>query len=181
MTAKKLPKQRNATTASGSKSVGGEAIFQIDPRRRTVVMTRIFHAPPQRVFDAWTRPEQVARWWGGAEGSRLSVCEVDLRPGGTWRFVERSSDGQEFPFTGIYREIDPPSRLVSSFIFDVAEWADRGAEVTTTFEAWKGKTKLTSTTVFRSVQDLNAFVKSGMEKGGNRSADRLAKYLAERS
>ncbi|MCI4343081.1 MAG: SRPBCC domain-containing protein [Thermoplasmata archaeon] len=140
-------------------------------------MTRVFNAPPQRLFDASTRPEHLIHWWGGAEGSQLVVCEVDLRPGGAWRFVERSSDGHEYPFKGIYLEVDPPSRLVSTFAFDVKGWSDREVTVTTTFEAWNGGTKLTNTTVFGSVKDLKEFAKSGMERGARQSWERLAAHL----
>jgi len=73
-------------------------------------MTRIFDAPRHPVFEAWTKPEHVARWWGWRD-STLSVCEIDLRPGGAWRFVLRRPDGQEYPFKGVYREIAAPERL----------------------------------------------------------------------
>jgi uncharacterized protein YndB with AHSA1/START domain len=177
MTAKKPTKSRS-TGANKSKSEEYPTTFLVDPKKRTVVMTRVFAASPKRVFDAWTKPDQLRRWWGGAEGSRLAVCEVDLRPGGEWRFIERGSDGQDYPFRGVYREIDSPRRLVSTFIFDVEPWKDRAAVVTNVFADWKGGTKLTNTSVFRSVKDLRAFTESGMEVGATRSSDRLASFLS---
>ena len=74
-------------------------------------MTRTFDAPRRLVFEAMTRPEHVRRWYG-CDGAELTVCEIDLRPGGLWRYVLRMPDGQEFPFAGMYREIAAPERLV---------------------------------------------------------------------
>ncbi|MGP8072606.1 MAG: SRPBCC domain-containing protein [Thermoplasmata archaeon] len=177
MSAQKGASVSHTTKASSTKRRKDLTTFEVDKTNRSVVMTSFFDATPQRVFDAWTKPEQIARWWGGAEGSQLVVCKVDLRPGGAWRFVECSSDGHEYPFKGIYREIDPPSRLVSTFAFDVEPFAKRAAEVATLFSKWKGGTKLVNTTVFRSVKDLEAFVQSGMESGGRQSNDRLVRFL----
>jgi uncharacterized protein YndB with AHSA1/START domain len=179
MTARKQVGKATTAKASRAGSKADPTTIRVEPQKRRVVMTRVFDAPPQRVFDASTKPEHLARWWGGAEGSQLVVCEVDLRPGGAWRFVERSSDGEEYPFKGIYLEVDPPSRLVSTFAFDVEPWADQPATVTTTFEAWNGGTKLTNSTEFRSVKSLQAYIKSGMEVGARRTWERLATVLAD--
>src|SRR5262249_17479359 len=82
---------------------------------RTVVITRIFDAPRELVFKAWTDPVHVARWWG-PKGFTNPVCEIDLRVGGELRIVMRAPDGAEHPMKGVFQEIEPPARLVFSNI-----------------------------------------------------------------
>ena len=82
-----------------------------DTADREVVLTRVFDAPRQRVWEAWTRPEHVRRWYG-PRALTMTVCETDLRPGGRYRHVLRGTDGREAGFSGVYREIVPPARLV---------------------------------------------------------------------
>src|SRR5688572_31811990 len=79
---------------------------------REILITRLFDAPRRLVFEAMTKPEHIKRWWGAlGDGYSVPVCEVDLRPGGKWRFVNRHPKG-EAAFHGVYREITPPDRLV---------------------------------------------------------------------
>ena len=88
------------------------------PSEQEIRLTRLFDAPRQLVFEAMTKPEHVKRWWGRlGEGYSVPVCEIDLRPGGKWRFVNRHPNG-EAAFYGEYREITPPSRLVFTEIFE---------------------------------------------------------------
>jgi len=94
----------------------------VEPGKPTIVITRIFDAPRRLVFEAWTRPEHLARWCG-PRYLTLSVCEIDFRPGGAWRFVLRAPDGNDYGFGGEYREILPPERLVYTFRFDGAPGA----------------------------------------------------------
>src|SRR5262245_53222787 len=84
---------------------------------REIVLTRAFNAPRHLVFDAFTKAHHVARWWG-PRYLTLAVCEIDLRVGGAYRFVQRAPDGDEFAFSGVYREIVPPERLVYTFVFE---------------------------------------------------------------
>ena len=81
------------------------------PSDREIVMTRLFDAPRELVFKAYTDPAMVPHWWG-QRGATTTVDKMDVRPGGAWRFVQRGPDGSEFAFNGEYREIVPPERLV---------------------------------------------------------------------
>lgn len=144
---------------------------------RDIVLTRSFDAPRALVFQAWTDPKYLPRWWGQG-GSTLAICEVDLRPGGEWRFVERSRDGKQFPFHGVYREIAPPERLVYTFVLEAEEWRERLVEVTTSFEESQGKTKVTQMLVHKTTADRDAYIKSGMERGAGESYARLDELLA---
>ena len=157
-----------------------ETRIAAEPGKRTILMERVFDAPARFVFEALTKPEYLKRWWGGS-CSKLVGCEIDLRVGGTYRFVSRSSDGQDFVFKGVYREISAPSRLVYTQIFDTPPFDtdDHAAVVTTVLEERDGKTSLRAITEHASVEDRDAHVASGMEKGASESNDYLDDLLRE--
>jgi uncharacterized protein YndB with AHSA1/START domain len=144
---------------------------------REIVMTRVFEAPAGLVFDAFSRPELLTRWFG-PRGWSLSVCEVDLRVGGSWRFVVRGPDGTEMGMHGSYREIQPPERSVHSEIFD--DYAEAGESVvTSTFAEQGGQTTLTAVVAYPSREVRDAVLATGMEHGAAESYDKLAELLAE--
>src|SRR5271167_1955115 len=98
-----------------------KALKVTTPSDREIAMTRVFHAPRRLVFDAWTKPELVKQWLLGPPGWTMPVCEIDLRVGGTYRYVwRRDSDGSEMGMGGIFREIVPHERIVSTEVFDQA-------------------------------------------------------------
>jgi uncharacterized protein YndB with AHSA1/START domain len=140
-----------------------------------IVLTRVFDAPRRLVWDAYARPEHVRQWWG-LRGSTILVCEMDLRPGGAWRHVTREADGSEYAFRGEYREVVPPERLVSTFEFE--GMPGHISVDTLTLEERDGKTTITATTLFDSVEDRDGMLQSGMESGAAESWDRLAEHLS---
>jgi uncharacterized protein YndB with AHSA1/START domain len=142
---------------------------------REFVMTRIFDAPCELVFQVYTDPEAAPHWWG--QRYMTTVVEMmDVWPGGSWRFIQRSPDGKEYAFHGEYLEIVPPSKIVSTFEFEGMP----GHVVVDTliFEAVGDRTKLTATSLFQSSEDLDGMIQSGMEGGANETWDRLAELLA---
>lgn len=144
------------------------------PSDREIVMIRAFDAPRDLVFEAWTKPEHVRQWWG----STMLVCEADVRPGGSWRYVTTASDGTEAPFTGVYREVTPPERVVHTEIFDVEPFnRSDPAVVTVIFTEEDGGTLVTQTTVFPSKEIRDFVLQSGMDSGAAESLNRLAEYL----
>ena len=151
---------------------------------RDIVMTRVFNAPRRLVFDAWTRPELLRRWYG-ARGWSLPVCDVDLRPGGSYRFVMRGPDGAEVTLRGTYREVSPPDRLVSTETFEgFAEegWRPEDESVSTmvlTEQAGKTTWTLTTTYSTREVRDAAYALKQAWE-GMGYSLDRLEGVLHTR-
>ncbi len=147
------------------------------PSDREIVMTRTFDAPRELVFEAWTRPEHVRHWWGW-RSSTMIVCEADVRPGGSWRYVTREENGMEVPFTGIYQEVTPPERVVHTAIFDVEPFnAGDPALTTVTFTEEGGRTVVTTTTLYPSREIRDGVLESGMESGAAESYDRLAEHL----
>ena len=140
-------------------------------------MTRLFDAPRQLVFEAMSKPEHVRRWWGQlGEGYSVPVCEIDLRPGGRWRFVNRHPKG-EAAFHGEYREITPPSRIVFTEIFE--DFPDSVSVVTAELADEGGKTRLTATVRYPSKDVRDMVIASGMSTGAGISYDRLEDLLAE--
>lgn len=154
------------SSAANSKS------FQVTtPSDCEVTMTRLFDAPRQLVFEAMTKPEHVKQWWGRlGEGYSVPVCEIDLRVGGKWRFVNRHPQG-EVAFYGEYQEISPPGRVVFTEIF--AEYPDTVSVVTSVLTEEGNKTRLTATVRYPSKEVRDLVLGTGMAHGAGVSYDRL--------
>jgi len=147
------------------------------PSEREIVMSRVFDAPRNLVFDAWTKPELLERWLGVRGGWSMVVCEVDLRVGGAYRFVWRGLDGAEMGMGGVYREIVSPERLVATESFD-DPWYPGEAIDTTVLVEEGGKTTVTTKVLYESEEIRDAVLESGMARGVAESYDMLAEYLA---
>jgi uncharacterized protein YndB with AHSA1/START domain len=144
------------------------------PSDREIVMTRVFDAPRALVWEAYTDPKQIPQWWGLRSHTTI-VDELDVRPGGKWRYIQRAADGAEYAFHGEYREIVPPSRLVSTFEFE--GMPGHVVVDTATFDEVDGKTRVTVTSLFASTEDRDGMLQSGMAEGANETWDRLAELL----
>jgi uncharacterized protein YndB with AHSA1/START domain len=144
------------------------------PTDNEIVLTRVFDAPRHLVWDAFTQPELLKKWFG-PRGWSLSVCEVDLRVGGGFRFVLRGPDGNEMGMRGVYRELSRPGRSVHVETFD-----DYPGEsiVTAVFTEQNGKTTLTATVEYPSREIRDIVISTGMEHGAAESYDKLAELLA---
>ncbi|MGH3854081.1 MAG: SRPBCC family protein [Pseudonocardiaceae bacterium] len=144
------------------------------PSDQEIVMTRVFDAPRALVFEAWTNAKHLPHWMLGPEGWTMPVCEIDLRPGGAWHFVWRHSDGTEMAMRGMYREITPPERLVSTESWG-GNWPETVNTLTLVEEA--GKTTITNTIRYPSKTARDAALTTGMRDGASLTFDRLAEYL----
>jgi uncharacterized protein YndB with AHSA1/START domain len=144
------------------------------PSDREVMMTRVFDAPRHLVFEAFTKPELLKQWFG-PRGWSLSLCEVDHRVGGGFRFVLRGPDGREMGMRGKYCEIVPPERSVHMESFDDFPGE---SQVTSVFTEQGGKTIFTATILYPSQDVRDAVIQSGMEHGAAECYDRLAELLA---
>ena len=145
------------------------------PSDREVVITRAVDAPRRLVFAAWTDPRHIPQWLLGPEGWTMPICEMDLRPGGAWRYVWRKADGAEMEMSGIVREVSPPERLVTT-----ERWGPEWPETVNTLLLTEsgGKTTITLTITYVSKAARDAALETGMKHGMNLSFDRLAAYLA---
>ena len=144
------------------------------PSDREVRLTRVFDAPRQMVWDAFTKPELMKRWFG-PRGWSLAECTIDLRVGGGWRFILQGPEGQKMGMRGVYREIEAPERSVHIETFD-----DYPGEsvVTAVFTEKGGKTTMEATVLYASKEVRDTVIQSGMEHGAAESYDKLAEVLA---
>jgi len=144
------------------------------PSDREIVMTRVFDAPRELVWRAFTDPDLVARWWG--RGNKLVIERMEVERGGHWRYVEHGPDGVH-GFEGRYREVTPPERLVQTF-----EWDGMPGHVvvnTTTFEdIGDGRTKVVTMALFHTTEERDGMLSSGMETGLGQSYAALDALLS---
>jgi uncharacterized protein YndB with AHSA1/START domain len=154
-----------------NRAANSDSFTVTTPSDQEICMTRVFEAPRSLVFEALTRPEHIRQWWGClGEGYSVPVCEMDARPGGAWRFVNRHPKG-EAAFHGEVREITPPRRLVFTEIFE--DFPDAVSVVTTDLVEEDGKTRMTVTVRYPSREVRDMVIGSGMVKGAAISYDRL--------
>ncbi len=139
--------------------------LEIDRDTHTIRLVRVLDAPPPLVFDAWTQPDQMAGWWDAA-GERLTVCEIDLRPGGAFKFVSKGHP--DMPFAGTYQEIAPPDRLVFEAM---------GATGSVVLKLQAGKTLMTVEIACRSAEQLDQYLKMGVDVGTSQTLDNLVLHM----
>jgi uncharacterized protein YndB with AHSA1/START domain len=160
-----------------SRVANSETFTATTPSDREIVLTRLFDAPRHLLIEAMTKPEHVRRWWGILDDEHsVTVCDIDFRPGGAWRFVGRGPKG-EYGFHGVYRDIALPDRIVFTEIFD--PFPDVVSVVTSIFTEENGKTRLTVKCLYPSVEVRDMVVQSGMARGAAISYDRLEEVVAE--
>jgi uncharacterized protein YndB with AHSA1/START domain len=151
------------------------------PTDEQIVITREFDAPKHLVYKAWTTPELVRRWWSGRRGE-VTSAEIDLRVGGTWRFVMIATGGFEVAFHGQYREIVPNERLVTTEVYEMPDAdplpaADEPVNIIT-FTETNGRTTLELLTQCPNKELRDAIIESGMEAGMQESMDLLEEVAA---
>ncbi len=140
------------------------------PSDREILITRKFDASARLIFKAWTTPELVKRWWG-FDSSQWLVCEIDLRVGGSWRYVTREENGFEVGFHGEFREIDAPTRLVNTEVFE--GMPEGGALDTITFVEENGVTTMSINVLHSCKEHRDMHLASDMENGMQVSMNRL--------
>jgi uncharacterized protein YndB with AHSA1/START domain len=144
---------------------------------RELVITRTFNAAARIVFDAWTKPELLKRWWAPKSiGVSLFSCEVDLRVGGSYRFVFGRDEAHPMAFSGVYTEVTPCARLVYTQIFEPMRAAGEGL-ITVMFDEQHGKTRLVSHELYPSKEVLDGAIASGMERGMRATLDQLEELV----
>ena len=154
-------------------AAGSKQIQVTKPSDVEIQVVRVFDAPRDLVFEAHTSCEHLKNWWGPRK-YEIADCEVDFRPGGKWRVVHRA-EGEEHVFRGEIREIVRPERIVQTF-----EWMGLPGHIsvdTLTLEEEDGKTRITTTSRFDTVEDRDGMLQSGMESGLAETWERLEEYL----
>jgi uncharacterized protein YndB with AHSA1/START domain len=157
-----------------AKTKNSAALTVTTPTDREIVITRAFDAPRRLVFEAYTNPEHLPHWMLGPQGWTMPVCEIDLRPGGAWHFGWRHSNGQQMEMRGVYREVTPPERLVSTESWG-GDWPETVNTLTLAEE--NGQTTITCRILYPSKEARDAALKTGMKEGMALSFNRLAERL----
>jgi uncharacterized protein YndB with AHSA1/START domain len=155
-------------------AINTDHLTPIIPADRMIVFTRVFNAPRGRVFDSWTRPEHVARWYG-CHDSPLPICEIDLRPSGAYRFIAHAPDGNDYAISGVYCEISRPKRLV--YTERIESDPDTLGVVVSTFDDRDGQTIVRGTALYRTAEDRGRVLQMGMAQGAAERLDRIAELL----
>jgi uncharacterized protein YndB with AHSA1/START domain len=145
------------------------------PSDREILMTRKFEAPREVVWETLTDPDLIPKWWGFARDA-TEVKKMDVRPGGQWQYITRTSGGEVIDFHGEYREVKPPERLVYTFLFGDMEPGEGFVEITLVEQG--GVTELRDRGYFNSKEERDAVIASGMEVGARETYERLSELLA---
>jgi uncharacterized protein YndB with AHSA1/START domain len=146
--------------------------------KQEIVITSLLDAPRELVWKFYGDPKWIPQWLGPTRLT-TTVTQMDMRPGGSWRFVQRDAEGNEFAFHGVYHEVNEPERLVMTFEFEGAP--GHVLLETVTFKEENGKTRLIDQSVFQSLDDRDGMLNSGMEAGSAESMERLAKLLSKQA
>lgn len=155
----------------------GKNNLVVEREKLQFTMSREFNAPIEKVWKAHTDPEAVAKWWG-QRTSETIVEEMDVRVGGKWRYIQREKDGTEYAFRGEYKEVEEPTKLVSTFEFE--PMAGHIATDHMTLESLpNGGTKITTVSTFDTLEDLDGMIASGMEGGAEESWDQLQEFVEQ--
>ena len=160
-----------------STTQGFPTVLELPSDTETVV-ARQFAATAEQVFDAWTEPAQIRQWYGFGD-MRMSVCEVDLREGGRWRWVQTAPDGSEVAFSGCYRFVERPRTLAFSEVYEMMPGTD--FEVTMTFDEADGITTLRHHMRYQSKEHRDGHLQSGMEAGTEFIHQRMDALFARRA
>jgi uncharacterized protein YndB with AHSA1/START domain len=153
----------------------GDTELIAKPGEPLFVVTRRFNAPARLIWEAWTKPEYMKRWYGNS-CCELELCEMDVRPGGAWRRVLRMQDGTTIGFHGVYREVTYPTRVVFTEVFEPVP--DHPSVVTVTLSEQDGKTFVRVEQLHDSVESRDAHIASGMEPGMRETLDRLEAFVS---
>lgn len=147
---------------------------------REIVITRVLQAPRELVWEAWTNPEHVAKWWG-PNGFTNTILSMDVRPGGVWRFIMHGPDGVDYPNKIVFIEVVKPERLVYSHSED-DDVRETDFHTTATFVEHDGKTTVTLRALFVSAEMCQKVIREhGAVEGGNQTLGRLEEYVAKMS
>ncbi len=148
------------------------------PSDREIEIRRPFGAPRDLVYKALTTPELVKRWLYGPPGWSMEVCEIDLRVGGSFRYVLRGPQGEQMGWGGSFRELEPPSRIVHTELFD-EDWTGGETVITTNLYEQGGATELAMRILYASKEARDGALKSPMEEGMGASYDRLEEVITK--
>jgi uncharacterized protein YndB with AHSA1/START domain len=148
--------------------------FKIEREKLEITMSRVFDAPRELLYNVFTDPKHKTIWWRCNTVTNIAI-QMDVRKGGSWRIIQKSGDGKEFAFHGEYIEVIPREKIANTSEFE--GMPGHIITETTTFEEQEGKTKLTITSSFQNIEDLEGMIKAGMESGSTESMEHIEELL----
>ncbi len=148
--------------------------FKVDKDKLRIVLTRVYDASRERLWKAYTDPEEIPKWWGPAYLT-TKVDKMDVKVGGSWRFVQTEPNGKEHAFRGVYKELDEPNKLTNTFEYE--PMAGHIILESVTFNESDGKTTIIAVSKYDNIGDLEGMVAMDMESGAVESQERLAKLV----
>lgn len=149
--------------------------IEAQPGGREVVITTTYDAPRDLVWRAYTEPDLIKQWWGPRELT-TEIDQMDVKTGGIWRFVQKDPDGKEFAFRGVFHSLAKPELIIQTF-----EWEGMPGHVSLQvahLDEKDGKTTVRAVAVFETVEDRDGMIQTGMERGVNEGAERMAELLS---
>ncbi|MFL5734643.1 MAG: SRPBCC family protein [Chloroflexia bacterium] len=149
-----------------------------EPGKQEIIITRTVDAPRDLVFKAFIDPQAIPQWWGPRRLT-TQIDKLEARPGGSWRFVQRDKEGNEFAFHGVFHEVKAPEMAIQTFEFEGVP--GHVSLETMILKEENGKTLITAISVFQSVEDRDGMVQAGMESGVREGYERLDELLAKTS
>jgi uncharacterized protein YndB with AHSA1/START domain len=152
-----------------------KTVFTVDKDNLEVRAERIYKATPEQQYDAYTTPEQIVQWWGPSR-YEMKIDKMEFRVGGTWRFVHTASDGTQYAFNGVYKEIDRPNKIVDTFEYEGTPGHILIETIIFTLQP-DGTTKLAVVSHYANLEDLEGTVSAGMESGLTEGQERLARLV----
>jgi len=154
----------------------GKLDLTVEPGTQVITFSRVFDAPIEKVFKAYVDPEAIKQWWGGRTyGTKIDKHEP--MAGGSWRYLQAGPDGKDYGFHGVFHEVTPNKRIMWTFEFEGLPETGHVSLETVDFVDVSGKTKMVAQSVFRSVENRDGMVQSGMEKGLSEGLDVLAELV----
>jgi uncharacterized protein YndB with AHSA1/START domain len=150
--------------------------FTVSKETLEVATTHVFGAPRETVWKVYTDPSLIPEWWGPRRLTTV-VDRMDVKPGGAWRYVQRDEEGNEYAFSGVYMEVKEPELISDTFNYEPMGSGHELVETLRLEGLPGGKTRVTSTSRYRTLEDLEGMLESGMEQGAVESYDRLDELL----
>ena len=154
----------------------GKLELKVEPGKQTIEFSRVFDAPVDKVFQAYVDKDAVKQWWGGRT-YETNIIKHEAKAGGSWRILQKGPDGNDYGFHGVFHEVTPNQRIMWTFEFEGLPESGHVSLETVEFHDEGGKTRMTAQSVFRSVEDRDGMVQSGMEKGLSEGLDVLAELV----
>jgi uncharacterized protein YndB with AHSA1/START domain len=159
--------------------MAGKTEVNATPGGREIIITRVVNAPREKVWEAYSNPDLLKQWLGPRD-LEMTIEKFDMKPGGSYRYIHKDKDGNEFGFHGVIHGVHAPEKAIQTFEFEgLPEPGHVSLDTLTLEDLGDGTTKITTISVFQTVEDRDGMIASGMERGVTEGYERLDELLAK--